>query len=272
MASKQTPNSDFNMRDPLIIGDKSYKYKKDALAYYQNILNSYNFGDYVSDEHLNDLIDLLNYDFSFYKETATQKVEEASEIVEAEIFAGDSLNDKEEIFIEDIRIAKVQYDSKCFEIVYTDSSTCYMSYLLILSRPKSDPAKDFNRACRNAIQNDMRLVKLRYFQLNSKKGQVKCQETGELHKWVDLVVDHRQPNTFSIIVDRFKEVRQIDVTKIEYDYDEGNKLFFKDPAIILDFANYHKDKANLRIVKKGNNLSRTGMARVKQSANDLKIE
>ena len=260
------------MRDPLIIGDKSFKYKKEALAYYQNILNSYKIGDYVNDKHLNDLIDLLNYDFSFCKETTTEKVENTQKNIAEEIFAADNINNQEEIFIENIRIAKVQYDSKCFEIVYTDSSTCYMSYLLILSRPKSDPAKDFNKACRNAIQNDMRLVKLRYFQLNSKKGQVKCQETGELHKWVDLVVDHRQPNTFSIIVDRFKEVRQIDVMKIEYDFDEGNKMFFKDPAIIKDFENYHKDKANLRIVKKEKNLSRTGMARVKQSANDLKIE
>ena len=118
----------------------------------------------------------------------------------------------------------------------------------------------------------MRLVKLKYFQLNSKKGQVKCQETGELHKWVDLVVDHRQPNTFSMIVDRFKEVRQIDINKVEYDYDEGNKLLFKDLQLMEDFVKYHKEKANLRIVKKERNLSRTGMARVKQSTNDLKIK
>lgn len=262
------------MRAPIIIGNKSYKFKKDALAYYQTMLNSYNFGNSVSEEHFDDLIDLLDYDISFYRETMVDKIKETTTNVEVEIVDGEiiNLNEEEEVFIEDIRIAKVQYDSKCFEIVYTDSSTCYISYLLILNRPKSDPAKDFNKACRNAIQNDMRLVKLKYFQLNSKKGQVKCQETGELHKWVDLVVDHRQPNTFSMIVDRFKEVKQIDVNKIEYDYDEGNKLLFKDQTLMEDFVNYHKEKANLRIVKKEQNLSRTGMARVKQSTNDLKIE
>lgn len=262
------------MRAPIVIGNKSYKFKKDALAYYQTILNSYNFGDSVSEEHFDDLIDLLNFDISFYKESTIDKVEETTINIEVKLVDGETinLNEEEEVFIEDIRIAKVQYDSKCFEIVYTDSTTCYMSYLLILNRPKIDPAKDFDRACRNAIQNDMRLVKLKYFQLNSKKGQVKCQETGELHKWIDLVVDHRQPNTFSVIVDRFKEVRQIDVNKIEFDYDEGNKLLFKDKTLMEDFVNYHKEKANLRIVKKEQNLSRTGMARVKQSTNDLKIE
>ncbi|MFN3783960.1 MAG: DUF3223 domain-containing protein [Spirosomataceae bacterium] len=258
------------MREPIVIGNKSYKYKKDALAYYQNILNSYNFGESVSDEHLDDLIALLDYDFSFYN----KEIPNQTEIIETANNEATLTNEEEndEVFIEDIRIAKVQYDSKCFEIVYTDFTTCYISYILILSRPKPDPSRDFNRACRNAIQNDMRLVKLKYFQLNSKKGLVRCQETGELHKWVDLVVDHRQPNTFSMIVERFKELKQIDVNKIEYDFDEGNKILFKDQSLMQDFVNYHKEKANLRIVKKQNNLSRSGMARVKQSVNDLKID
>jgi len=39
-----------------------------------------------------------------------------------------------------------------------------------------------------------------------------------------------------------------------------------------NFINYHKEKANLRVVKKEINLSRTGLARVKQSTNDLKID
>lgn len=38
---------------------------------------------------------------------------------------------------------------------------------------------------------------------------MKCQETGKLLKWEQLNVDHRQPNTFSIIVDRFVELRNI---------------------------------------------------------------
>lgn len=262
------------MREPIIIGNKSYKFKKDALAYYQNILNSYNFGECVSEEHLDDLIDLINYNISLYSKEIPDKSDVEVANIEEEIITSEEATDssEEEVFIEDIRIAKVQYDSKCFEVVYTDSTTCLMSYILYLSRTKPDPAKDFNRACRNAIQNDMRLVKLRYFQLNSKKGHVKCQETGELHKWVDLVVDHRQPNTFSMIVERFKELKQIDVDKIEYDFDEGNKLLFKDKSLMQDFVDYHKEKANLRVVKKEKNLSRTGMARVKQSSNDLKID
>ena len=110
------------MRAPIVIGNKSYKLKKDALTYYQTMLNSYNFGDSVSEEHFDDLIDLLNYDISFY-EIKLDKIEETTTNIEVEIDDSETrnANEEEEVFIKDIRIAKVQYDSKCFEIVYTDS-------------------------------------------------------------------------------------------------------------------------------------------------------
>lgn len=257
------------MRNPLVIGDKVFKYKKDALTHYQTILNSYKFGESLSDEHFDDLLDLLNYDYLYYQEQEIKKIDDK----EVENQIEDIVQENEtELLIEDIRIGKAQYDTKCFEVFYNDSSSCYISYLLIINRPIRDPNKDFNRACRNTIQEDIRLVKLKYFQANSKKGLVKCQETRELNKWVDLVVDHRQPNTFSIIVERFKEVKQIDVDKIEFVFDDMNKLVFKDQNLKDDFLSYHKEKANLRIIKKVNNLSRTGMARVKQTSKDLKIE
>lgn len=101
---------------------------------------------------------------------------------------------------------------------------------------------------------------------------MKCQETGKLCRWEDLVVDHRQPNTFSIIVDRFKEVKKIDTSKIEYFVNDNNFLLFSNQNLLTEFVFYHKTKANLRVVKKENNLSRTGMARVKQTTVDLKIQ
>jgi hypothetical protein len=44
---------------------------------------------------------------------------------------------------------------------------------------------------------------------------VKCQESKELEKYEELNVDHRQPNTFSVIVDRFVELNRLDIEKIE---------------------------------------------------------
>lgn len=118
----------------------------------------------------------------------------------------------------------------------------------------------------------MNLVKRKYFENYYINGHVKCQETGELSKWEDLVVDHRQPNTFSIIVDRFKEVTKIDLEKIEYFTDDNNFLLFKNEELKEQFRIYHKEKATLRVVKKECNSSRTGMAKIKKNTKDLSIE
>lgn len=240
------------------IGDIIYKFKKDALNHYKGILNSYKFGESLKETDFNDLIDLIEYDNSFFKS-------------ENEVFK-DDIENKDEIEIIDIKIAKVQFGARCFEVVYSDYSNWLMSYILMINRPKENPESLFNIACRSAIQNDMREIKKKFFFHNSVKGFVKCQETNQLSKWEELAVDHRQPNTFSVIVDRFKELNNIDVTKVEFEINNENKMVFTDNELSLKFRNYHKEKANLRIVRKECNLSRTGMARIKRTNNDLTIK
>ena len=240
------------------IGNKSYKYKKDALNHYKSILNSYKFGDSLNEGDFNDLFDLLDYDSSFYNDENFN--------------INESIDTQENRKIIGIKIAKVQFNTKCFEVIYSDYSWCQISYIYMINRPKENPDSMFSIACRSAIQKDIRDVKKKYFYDNSVKGKVKCQETNELSKWEELAVDHRQPNTFSVIVDRFKEVNKIDVSKIEFYVNEENILVFKDEILSEEFRNYHKKKANLRIVRKECNLSRTGMARIKRTNNDLTIK
>ena len=240
------------------IGDKEFKFKKDALNYYKSILNSYNFEDSLSDHHFNDLIDLIDYDFSL-----SSIENEDNEYV---------VNNINKVDVIDIKIAKVQFGARCFEVIYSDYSNWYISYIQMINQPINNPSNLFNTACRSAIREDMRNIKKKYFFENAKNGFVKCQETKELSKWEELAVDHRQPNTFSVIVDRFKELNQIDVNKIEYITNEINISFFKDESISESFRQYHREKANLRIVRKECNLSRTGMARIKRTNNDLTIK
>lgn len=171
----------------------------------------------------------------------------------------------------DIRVAKAQYGVKCFEIVYKEDSE-FISYIQIINRPKQNPTADFSIACRNAISKDIYKVKKRYFEKHSKKGEVKCQETGIKSKWTELAVDHRQPNTFSVIVDRFIELKEIKVEKIEYEINKDNMFIFADKTYSEAFKQYHKDKANLRIVRKECNLSRTYQARISRQKKDLTIE
>ncbi|WP_201978032.1 DUF3223 domain-containing protein [Hymenobacter rubidus] len=249
------------MKSPLTIGDKAYKYKKDALAHYKQILNSYKFGQSLNDDDFNDLLDLLDYDYSFYAE---EEVEVTQDVIPEDVQAP--------LAVKDIVIAKVQFNTKCFEVIWDDSSSDYISYLMIINRHNTNSGASFNTACRNAIHDDLRAVKQKYFDAYAEKGLVKCQETSQLSKWEELHVDHRQPHTFSIIVDRFKEVYKIELNAVEYEVNERNMLLFKSEVLTHDFRDYHKGKANLRIVRKECNTGRTGMARITRTPKDLTIE
>ena len=260
------------MRKSFKIGQKEYKFKKDAITHYRTILNSYDFGQSLSDSDFDDLLDLLDYDYFNY----VAELETTEDIVDEEIKDEIELNDSEEsneseITIEDIKIARVQFNTKCFEIFYSDKTSVYISYLMIINNTKYTPEKLFYVACRNSIHNDIKAVKQEYFDKNSVKGQVKCQETGLLSKWTELAVDHRQPNTFSVIVDRFKEVNRIELDKIEYTSNDQNHIIFKDETWTELFRKYHMEKASLRIVRTECNSSRTGLARIKRTSKDLTV-
>ena len=226
------------------IGEKEYATKKDALSHYKTILNSYDFGETLKQNDFNDILDLLD---------THPKVKE-----------------KIGVGIDKIRIAKLKYETKSFELVRVDGSTEYFSYTKRINSPKTDFSK-FREACRQAIQEDLRNVKLSYFDKHSKKGKVKCQETGKLLRFEELNVDHRQPNTFSVIVDRFVELKNINLKSIGYLTVDGGPNELADRKLKEDFRLYHKEKANLRIVEKSLNLGRSYQAKVKRQKMDLKI-
>lgn len=261
------------MRKPFKIGQKEYKFKKDAITHYRTILNSYDFGQSLNDSDFEDLIDLLDYDYLNYLaelETTDESNEEEKD-KEVESLVSNEKNETE-ILIEDIKIAKVQFSTKCFEIFYSDKTSAYISYLMIINNTKYTPEKLFYVACRNSIHDDIKKVKQEYFDKNSTKGQVKCQETGILSKWTELAIDHRQPNTFSVIVDRFKEVKRVELDLIEYTSNDQNHIIFKDDTWTGQFRSYHMEKASLRIVRTECNSSRTGLARLKRTSKDLTIK
>lgn len=233
------------MRKPIKIGEIEFATKKEALTHYKTILNSYDFGKELNTNDFNDIIDLLE--------------------------THPSVKEKIGVGIEKVRVAKVQYNTKSFELVRIDGSTEFFSYTKRINAPKTNFTK-FREACRQAIQDDLRSVKLEYFKKYSKKGQVKCQESKELAKYEELNVDHRQPNTFSVIVDRFIELNNLGIEKIEYIQVAGGPNELKDDKLKQDFRKYHQDKANLRIVKKDLNLGRSFQARVNRQKKDLTIK
>jgi hypothetical protein len=255
----------------LRIGERNFKYKKDASAHYKEILNSYGFGNSLSDEHYNDILDLIEFDYQNYLNSCA---ESSVATTEESTYSGKTLSLFEEELdytIVDVKIGRAQFNTKCFEICYAKGENAFISYIQIFKNKPLSPIELFLKACRNSIQQDLINVKQRYFDDFSVKGKVKCQETDKLSFWEELVVDHRQPNTFSIIADRFKEVHSLQISELAYSYDESNLLMFKDTTLLKSFRDYHKSKATLRIVRKEQNLKRSSQARVKAGSKDLQI-
>jgi len=231
-------------RKPIEIGDRTFKYKKDALAHYKKILNSYDFGEVLEHDDFVDVYELLRT-----HPRAKEKIGPG---------------------IEHFQIGKAKYGTKCFEFLRKDSTIGHFGYVKSINGERK-PITKFSRACRRIIQADLRSAKQQYFDKNSKQGHVKCQETGELLPWEGLNIDHRQPNTFSVIVDRFIEVNDIDINNAEYISAKGYGQELADKDMAELFREYHKEKANLRLVEKDLNQGRSYQARINPQKKDLKI-
>ncbi len=228
------------------IGNKDFNNKNEALNYYKEILNSYRFGEALNEKDKEEVIELLSIRPDF----------------ETKFCNG----------IKEIKVDKIpKYNSKAFFVLDNNSELEVFSYIKCINGSKP-PLTKFSSTCRDIVQDDINNVKLQYFKDNSQKGKVKCQETGEQCKWEDLVIDHRQPNTFSVIVDRFIEVNHIDILTIEYINLFDGVYRFKDEVLCQKFREYHKEKANLRIVTKSKNSGRAYQGRVKKQKKDLEIK
>ena len=226
------------------IGQLHFDYKKDAIAHFKEILNSYELKETLDEEDFNDVLSLL-------------KIHPNSK---EKIGAG----------IKEIQVDTIRFKTKCFNAIRVDSSCEIFSYIKCINGTLA-PLTKFSKTCRDVISEDLRLVKLSFFKGNSKEGRVKCQETGILSFWGELNIDHRQPNTFSVIVDRFIEFHNIDLSAVEYIESIDNIYSFKDEALSEKFRKYHKEKANLRLVRKDRNLGRSHLARNKRQKKDLII-
>jgi hypothetical protein len=233
------------MRKPIQIGEYTFKTKSEAIEFYKDILNSYQEGDELNNSDFESVFNLIkNHPDSDRK-----------------IGCG----------IEKIVVENGGYNYNCFHLIRQDSSKEDFSYRKCISGEPSNFSL-FSQACRKAVENDLKEIKQKYFRENSKNGFVKCQDSSELINFENAHVDHRQPNTFSVIVDRFVELNRIELSSVEYDKVDNYGYYLKDKELEKQFRNYHAEKANLRVVNKHRNLSRSHQARINRQQKDLRIE
>ena len=135
------------MRKPIQIGKLIFKTKKDALAHFKLILNSYDFGQTLNSKDFNDICDLL-------------KIHE---------------NSKEKIGsgIKKVIICEVRYNTKCFNLIRNDTTSDIFSYTKCIDGGFTALTK-FSRTCRDLIYEDLRNVKLDYFKAGDVKDFIKA--------------------------------------------------------------------------------------------------
>ena len=115
----------------MIIRNIEFKHKKDALAYFKNIVNSYEPIQTINDNDFKDLVELI-----------------------------ENHPDKEEKIVCGIKknqVIEVRYKTKCFELIRKDGSTEVFSYRKRINS-ESNPLAKFRKTCSETISEDLRNV------------------------------------------------------------------------------------------------------------------
>ncbi len=115
----------------MIIRNIEFKHKKDALAYFKNIVNSYKPIQTINENDFKDLVELI-----------------------------ENHPDKEEKIVCGIKknqVIKVRYETKYFELIRKDDSTEVFSYRKRIN-VESNPLAKFRKTCSETISEDLRNV------------------------------------------------------------------------------------------------------------------
>lgn len=246
-------------RFSITIGDRTFPSKTAALKFYKQIFDRYGFGDSLNSEDAKHLIALGYKDFGTPEEVADFSVEAVAEFDECH----------SEI---DNKILSVMVDrhpefrtTKCFYFVGLFNGEKYkdiFSYRGAINGLPSD-LQSFSRACRFSVHKRIREFKIEQF----KNKPVQCVISGQTVEWDECQVDHKAPLTFSVIVKSFIVANDIDISSVEYVYN-NSKEDFVDSSIPERFYDFHKKMAVLRIVSSIENVKLSSSARVKPTSKD----
>jgi hypothetical protein len=209
-------------RSEYIVLDNYFITQKELKEYIKSILYKYPLGE---------LLD--GYDFEFMMDVLSRH---------------QNYDEKIGCGVDAIRVVREsQWGTRHFEILRIDGSSIDFGYDKCL-RPETQLTK-FKRACRNAVEEQVREFKNRFFEKNR---EVKCPITGTYLTYNNAHVDHEYPKTFDQIVYDFIKEKNIDVNSVVIKGELVKQL--KDKRLEEEFAQYHRANANLRVISKSANL------------------
>ncbi|HBL12139.1 MAG TPA: DUF3223 domain-containing protein [Cyanobacteria bacterium UBA11162] len=235
-------------RQSVVINGREFKSQKDAIEYFKEMLARYRNGQTVIGDDREMLMSLL----------------ERHPEADKKIGCG----------VKKLYKDKTDMPTSCFWIEREDGSRTDFSYRTAISAKGKSLYQEFFDACRNAVQNDLRITKEHFFKkYGDENGKVECDITGERVAIYESHLDHKKPLTFQVLVKTFIEANSIEIKTemLSMSQDAQFQTTFVDLEIKEKFRRYHHKMAQLRIIKAEHNLSLGGSERITKSRNPVMI-
>lgn len=154
-------------------------------------------------------------------------------------------------------VIQAPYGKTCFAIARTDGTCADFSFGKCVDGVASSPFQQVLKAFRHVIDPFMVETRLDLMKMyNEKDGRVPCALTGELLLWKEAHLDHVYPKTFEKLVETFLLERKLAPEDIVLEQ-KGDISFgktVKNQLLINEFYEFHKLNAELRLIRKEENL------------------
>lgn len=230
-------------RKPIQIGNVEFKFQKDALAYFKEMLSSCRNNQNIdtSSENHSMLLALIER-----HPEADQKIG---------------------VGIKHFFKAPTDMGTSCFWLEREDGTKTDFSYPTAVKAKGKSLYQEFSEACRHSIKNDLIKTKENFFDAHADgEGKVECEITGDRISIYESHLDHTKPLTFQVIVNTFITANKIcissDILSTSVDGQFTTEFINKD--IENKFKEYHHSIAQLRIINPKSNLSLGGTERIKK--------
>jgi hypothetical protein len=235
-------------RQPIVLNGIEFKFQKDAIEHFKNMLERYRNGQTIAGDDRDMLLDLL----------------ERHPQADKKIGCG----------VKRLYKDRTDMPTSCFWIERTDGSRTDFSYRTAISAKEKSLYQEFLEACRAAVQDDLLLAKKEYFEKwGDLDKKVKCEITGDKVAISESHLDHKKPLTFEVLVYTFISANDIEIKPemLLMSQDAQFQTTMIDRQLKDKFLQYHRKVAKLRVIKAEQNLSLGGSERIRKSRNPVLI-
>lgn len=235
-------------RQPVVLNGIEFKFQKDAIEHFKNMLERYRNGQTIAGDDRDMLLALL----------------ERHPQADKKIGCG----------VKRLYKDRTDMPTSCFWIERTDGSRTDFSYRTAISAKEKSLDREFLEACRAAVQDDMQLTKKRYFEKCADRDKkVECDITGDKVAISESHLDHKKPLTFQVIVNTFICANDIEIKPemLLMSQDAQFQTTMIDRQLKDKFRRYHHKVAQLRVIKAELNLSLGGSERIRKIRNPVLI-